>query len=139
MKYRNVTFYAPQKVICRVRLTGPRQGYFAYIQTKRRCQKQGYCTSLLSFILDYLNFAPEFDIRNQSRVMKRIATRFGYERIGTSERFLMCERWLKNGTIRRVRPRHRFYIINKIGFNTDDFSTLVLYLSASIHGNDKTA
>jgi hypothetical protein len=126
--YRSITFYVPQVAVCRVDFPDSGRPYFRHIETWVRHRRKGYCTSLVSFVFEYTGLPPEMDIRNQSTVMKHVAFSLGYDRVGVSERFGYCSRWVRNSNIVNIVPRHSGRVIGWRKFGSDKGSAVVLYI-----------
>ncbi len=126
--HKRIIFYVPAMAICRVEFPNPGRPYFGHIETWAQYRRRGCCTSLLSFVLEYLGFAPEMDIRNQSTVMKRVALSVGYERVGVSKRFRYCSDWVREADSVEVVPRHNVCVVARREFWSEKGTTLLLYL-----------
>jgi hypothetical protein len=127
--HKSVTFYVPGIAACRVELLGPGEAYFSRVETWIGYRRRGYCTSLLIFAVDYLGFFPELHIRNQSIVMKHIATDLGYGRVGVSERFRCCSKWTHTGAAQTTVSIHIGHLLSDRLFCSSKGCSLLLYVT----------
>jgi hypothetical protein len=115
--------------MCRVIKLDSQNHFFDFVHTQIEHRRKGFCTSLLYFVLSRLPSNPELDIRIQATVMKRIASFYGYRKVGVSDRFRHCERWVRTGFHNGFTPWYDARILRKTCYQSKHRSTTVLYLA----------
>jgi hypothetical protein len=123
------TYIVPRITMCRIIENNQQNHFFDFIHTEYGCRRKGFCTSLLCFVLSRLTTSPELDIRKQATVMKRIATLYGYEKIGRSDRYEHCEKWIRTSYRNGFHPWYNVRILKERNFTSRHRQTSVLYLA----------
>ena len=92
-----------------------------------RYRRKGYCSQLLRFAIGYLSVFPELDVRHQSSILQRVAKNLGYVKVGPSQRYDGCERWIHGANEKKL-PTTSLKLTHRRRYASRTGSTQVLYL-----------
>ena len=123
---KQVTLVVQKRAYARI-LRGASATYIDDIYVNRRYRRRGYASQLLQFAMRQFPEPIELDIRHQSKVLQRIATRFGYEKREPSLRYPGCVRWVPTDACQRT-PEPSLAVSGHREYTSDVGTTIVLYL-----------
>lgn len=129
MRLAKITLLVPRRAVCSAVIVSQDEAFFSNIYTFPNHRRRGLASDLILTIARQIGFLPEFDIQHVSKVMERIAQRFGYTRNGASERYSYCDLWLPpTDEHRRLELNYDWEVLNDVIHGNNSTRTLTRYL-----------
>lgn len=121
-----LTLVYPKKALARIIRDASGPYYFEEMRVRKHHRRNGYCTELLRFAINYLQEYPEIDVGKRSRVLQRIVADAGYREVKPSDRFVGCDLWLHGSRLRL--PSSSLRLFRRIEYQTSQGATEVLFV-----------
>jgi hypothetical protein len=126
---KRTTFLVSRRAICQVIQPSNEPGFFHELRIQPKFRRRGYGLELLKFALQFTGEFLEMDIRYQSKVAQRLASRLKYQRVEKSVRYRGCDLWRYFGEDRTL-PSSALVAQRVTSYDMARGQTLVVYLRA---------